>query len=411
VRVITTSARGSEAPLSGFSDQELYQHLRRRRLTLPTLVERAEDLPDLVEHFVQLHARRTGKPVQRISKDSMERLKAYEWPGNIQELSNIIEQSVVTARGSVAEINEAALDEGTPVGSYRLIELLGAGGMGEVWRAKHRLLARPAAVKLIRASALGHSGDDRRLIERFQREAVATANLRSPHTVQLFDFGISEAGSFYYVMELLEGMDLDKMVKQFGPLPPERVVSLLRQACRSLIEAHDAGLVHRDIKPANLYVCRLGPEVDFLKVLDFGMVKAIAAGDQTQLSTEGTARGTPAFMPPELAVGESEVDGRADIYALGCVAYWLLTGCLVFEAKSHTQMMMHHVHTPPVPPSRTAEHEIPESLERIVLSCLEKSKEKRPPTALDLWQLLGSVEFGASWTQERSEHWWKLHVP
>ncbi len=409
VRVIATSTRGSDAPLSGRLDQELYRHLRRRRLTLPTLVERVEDLPDLVEHFVTLYARRIGKPVQRISEESMEKLKAYEWPGNIQELSNVIEQAVLTARGPVAEINEAALDEGTPLGSYRLIERLGAGGMGEVWRAKHRLLARLAAVKLIRASALEHAGDDHRLLERFQREAVATANLRSPHTVQLFDFGISATGSFYYVMELLEGMDLQTMVKRFGPLPSERVVSFLRQACRSLIEAHDAGLVHRDIKPANLYVCRLGPEVDFLKVLDFGMVKAMAAGDQTQLTTEGTAQGTPAFMSPEMALGESEADGRVDIYSLGCVAYWLLTGSLVFEANSVSQMMMDHIQTPPVPPSQRAEQEIPESLERIVLSCLEKSKEERPPTALILWESLGSVEFRSPWTQERAEHWWMVH--
>ena len=193
---------------------------------------------------------------------------------------------------------------------------------------KHRLLARPAAVKLIRHDA--QPGDAReQLVRRFQREAQVTAGLRSPHTVQLYDFGVNDTGSFYYVMELLEGLDLQRIVKRFGPQPAERVIMLLRQACRSLAEAHEHGLVHRDIKPANLFVTRLGYEYDYLKVLDFGIVKdqpGRGTDRATLLSAPNLLQGTPAFMAPEVVFGERPIDGRADLYSLACAAYWALTG-------------------------------------------------------------------------------------
>ncbi len=323
----------------------------------------------------------------------------------------MIEPVVVTATEPVLEVDTALLEEGIPLGSYRLVERLGTGAMGEVWLAKHQLLARPAAVKLIRQDALGEGENDEVFLKRFQREAQATANLHSPHTVQLHDFGVTETGTFYYVMERLNGMDLENIVSQFGPLPPERAVWLLRQACRSLSEAHEAGMVHRDIKPANLFACRLGPDYDFLKVLDFGMVTAPVDDQETRLTQAGTSQGTPAYMAPEIALGEVEVDGRADIYALGCVAHWMLTGGLLFEADSAMAMMLHHVRTPPVAPSTLSEEEVPEALDSLILSCLEKKPGDRPAHADELWQRLGEVEFSDPWTHQRARQWWQLHLP
>ena len=294
---------------------------------------------------------------------------------------------------------------------YRLVEKLGSGGMGEVWLAKHQLLARPAAVKVIRPEALGNVEQRGSIIQRFQREAQTTATLSSPNTVRLYDFGVSETGSFYFVMELLNGTNLESMVERFGPLPPERVVMLLRQSCRSLSEAHAAGLVHRDIKPANLFVCQMGREYDFLKVLDFGVVKRTVSDEETVLTGQGGISGTPAYMAPEAILGGQEVDGRADLYALGCVAYWMLTGMLVFESDNPVRMMMDHANKKPEPPSRVAEVSIPKSLDELVLACLEKSPENRPGSADLVWQMLGQVELGEPWTQEHAESWWQLHMP
>src|SRR4029079_11409597 len=206
--------------------------------------------------------------------------------------------------------------------------------MGEVWRARHRLLIRPAAIKLIRQRAQGTmSSDPELLVRRFEREARATAALTSPHTVQLYDFGVAEDGRLYYVMELLDGLDLDTLVRQHGPLPPERVVHFLRQVCSALQDAHANGLVHRDIKPANVVVSRAGTTFDFVKVLDFGLVKLdgarVADKKAIDLSTEDSWSGTPGYMAPEVVLGAGDTDHRVDLYALGCVAYWLLTGTRV----------------------------------------------------------------------------------
>jgi len=219
------------------------------------------------------------------------------------------------------------------LGSYRLAERIGEGGMGEVWRAEHTLLARPSAIKLIRPEALGGSGTSTadKAVARFRREAQVTASLRSPHTVELYDFGTARDGTFYYVMELLEGLDLGSLVERHGPLPAERVVHILQQACDSLAEAHDRGLIHRDVKPANIHLCRLGRQFDYVKVLDFGIVKLSKRDQGTRLTMEGVITGTPSFMAPEVILGDGDIDHRADLYALGCVAYWLLVGVPVFE--------------------------------------------------------------------------------
>ena len=283
------------------------------------------------------------------------------------------------------------------LGSYRLIERLGAGGMGEVWRAKHRLLARPAAIKLLRQSS-GEGPDREMANRRFEREAQVTSQLRSPHTVELWDFGIAADGRFYYVMELLDGLNLDTLVKRHGPVPAERAIYLLRQICGSLAEAEQHGLVHRDIKPANILVCRYGGEYDFVKVLDFGIVKVTHQNSQEPIVTqENVFRGTPAFIAPEQVLSLGEIDSRADIYSLGCVAYWLLTGELVFRADTAMGVMMHHTHTPPVPPSQSTELTIPPQLDQLILSCLEKDPARRPQSARELSRRLGEIPVATSW--------------
>ena len=298
------------------------------------------------------------------------------------------------------------------LGSYHLEALLGRGGMGEIWRATHKLLRREAAVKLIRPALLTAAGEEKRRIQRrFELEAQAMASLRSPHTAALYDFGLSEDGSFYYVMELLDGLDAETLITQYGPQPASRVVSILRQACESLDEAHDAGMVHRDVKPGNLFVCRLGKKTDFVKVLDFGLVKAILNSGESRLTVRAETIGTPAFMSPEQVRGDAEIDARADIYALGCVAYYLLTGALVFDSSSPLSMGIAQIEEAPELPSKRAELPIPASLERVVMQCLEKKPEDRPQTAAELDALLQSCADIPEWNQNEATRWWTLHRP
>ena len=299
------------------------------------------------------------------------------------------------------------------MGSYKLEELLGRGGMGEVYRATHRMLARPAAIKLIRPEVLAERhGDAADLaVTRFRREAEAAANLRSPHTVELYDFGVTDDGTLYFVMELLQGMDLETLVQHEGPLPAKRVIHILRQVCESLEEAHANGLVHRDIKPANIHVGRVGLRQDFVKVLDFGLVKSVTSvgGEDSMATAAGLTPGTPAYMAPEMALGE-EVDGRADIYAVGCVAYYLLTGRLVFEGTASLQVIAKHIREAPIPPSERTELEIDPALDRVVLSCLAKNPADRPQTAAELDRDLAELET-EPWSQEDAHRWWRQHQP
>ncbi|MDQ3427410.1 MAG: serine/threonine protein kinase [Gemmatimonadota bacterium] len=302
------------------------------------------------------------------------------------------------------------------LGSYSLVERLGRGGMGEVWRARHRMLARPAAIKLIRPEVLGWRDDESRqlLLRRFEREAQATALMRSEHTMELYDFGVADDGTFYYVMELLDGFDLDELVERFGPLPAERVVHLLLQICASLGEAHEAGLIHRDVKPANLYLCRYGREVDFIKVLDFGLVKHGRMPEESADKLTGadvSAGGTPAFMSPEQALGEERVDGSSDLYSMGCVAYWLLTGTLVFKGATPMETMVMHISRQPEPPSARTTLPIPGDLEALVLACLAKDPDARPQTADELAARLASVPLAGEWTTSLAREWWDRHRP
>jgi serine/threonine-protein kinase len=283
--------------------------------------------------------------------------------------------------------------------------------MGEVYQAEHRLLARPAAIKLIRPDLLDALTTQQASlqVERFRREAEAAALLRSPHTIELYDFGFSDDGGFYYVMELLDGLSFEDLVQREGAVPAERAVFLMVQACESLGEAHARGLIHRDLKPSNLFICRVGLLVDYVKVLDFGLVKGVATGDPT-LTAPNIAAGTPAFMAPEVALGE-KVDRRIDVYSLGCVLYWLLTGQLVFDAKSPGRVMHLHIQEPPVAPSRRTELPIPAALDALVLSCLAKVPEDRPSDANALRERLAELDLAPRWTRERAQRWWATHRP
>jgi serine/threonine-protein kinase len=315
----------------------------------------------------------------------------------------VISKVVATLGQQVAKARE--------LGSYRLGDLLGHGGMGEVYMATHSMLARPAAIKLIRSDPLGDVGGDaaQLAIKRFRREAEVAASLRSPHTVELYDFGVTEDETLYFVMELLDGMNLEVLVRQTGPVPADRAIFILRQVCDSLQEAHARGLVHRDIKPANIHVGILGLQHDFVKVLDFGLVKSVEAkpSDQSMATAAGLTPGTPAYMAPEMVLGE-HVDGRADIYAVGCVAYYMLTGQPVFQAENGVQMLARHMMAAPVPPSERTEISLPCELERLVLACLEKKPDRRPQTAAELSIALAAVEV-VPWTEARAAGWWQEH--
>jgi serine/threonine-protein kinase len=308
------------------------------------------------------------------------------------------------------------ISEARQMGRYRLVEKIGEGGMGEVWKAKHQMLARPAAIKLVISDPAHESvsGETELLIHRFEREVQAMAELRSPHTAVVYDYGYTQDAKFYYVMELLDGFSLHTCVEKLGPMPAERVVPILRQVCHSLAEAHERGMVHRDIKPANIFICRYGRETDYVKVLDFGLVKHFGrqSAEETDLTEVGSFAGTPACAPPEVVMGNRDaVDPRSDIYSLGCVAFWLLTGHTVFDAPTSLAMLVQHVKQRPDPPSQHTELQVPEDLDALILRCLEKDQAARPASADEVDARLAEVRFEQPWTRERSAVWWDLHFP
>ena len=300
------------------------------------------------------------------------------------------------------------------LGSYRLGRLLDKGGMGEVYEASHRMIAKPAAIKLIRPELLADSpAVAEMMIERFYREAEAVASLRSAHTVALYDFGVAADGTLYYVMELLDGIDLQRLVERFGPLPPARVVHILSQVCDSLGEAHERGMVHRDIKPSNIVVCRLGLAVDFVKVLDFGLVRHDdgASPQSPGLSAPLGTPGTPSYMAPEAASGAGGVDRRADLYALGCVGYWLLTGRTVFEGDSPVQIMYHHGYDQPMRPSERLGVPLPVDLESVILEALAKLPADRPATAAEFGRRIRGCAPMDGWDPAYAGEWWVANLP
>ena len=331
-------------------------------------------------------------------------------------LPNYVFAAVATLPSAIFQRMGRQIKLARDLGSYELVERLGGGGMGAVYRARHRFLARDAAVKLVRPEALGDTESAAQAqLRRFEREAQATASLKSEHSIRLFDFGATEDGSFYYVMELLDGRDLQTLVKQFGPLPHERAMYLVRQVCQSLAEAHARGMVHRDVKPANIFLCRMGLEFDFIKVLDFGLVKTREqdkATDVTVTPVTGQQQliGTPAYMSPEMILGRPDVDRRADVYGIGCVAFYLLTGTHVFDG-SHMQVLLDHVHTEPPSPSKRLGAALPAEVDAFVLDCLRKNPADRPQDARQLLNRINALNLAGNWSSAAAESWWQEQLP
>jgi eukaryotic-like serine/threonine-protein kinase len=291
--------------------------------------------------------------------------------------------------------------EARQLGQYRLLRRIGGGGMGEVYLAEHQFLKRPCALKLIQPSA----ALDPIALARFEREVQLTATLSHPNTIEIFDYGRTDDGSYFYVMEFLPGLTLSELVGRYGPLPPGRAVYLLRQVCLALREAHAAGLIHRDIKPSNIFAARRGGMDDVAKLLDFGLVRP-AATPVAHLSDEGQIVGTPLFMSPEQALGRHELDERSDIYSLGAVAYYLLTGKPPFDGQSEIGTLIAHAREQVKPPSRV-NSDIPHDLERVVMSCLAKSPAERFPDAASLERALEGCACAADWNQDRAARWWQ----
>jgi tRNA A-37 threonylcarbamoyl transferase component Bud32 len=293
--------------------------------------------------------------------------------------------------------------EARQLGQYRLRNLIGAGGMGEVYLAEHQMMKRPCAIKIIRPS----KAHDPRALARFEREVRATARLSHWNTVEIFDYGSTADGTFYYVMEYLPGLSLADLVERYGPLPPERVIYLLTQTCDALREAHAVGLVHRDIKPGNIFAAHRGGVHDVAKLLDFGLAKAAAEGPiSPQLTQEGTITGSPLYMSPEQALGDSEPDARSDIYSLGAVAYFLLVGRPPFDDQNPMRVMVAHAHDEVAPLSRIRP-DIPGDLERVVLRALAKNPNDRYPTAAAFGRALSECESAGDWSREQATNWWE----
>jgi eukaryotic-like serine/threonine-protein kinase len=293
--------------------------------------------------------------------------------------------------------------EARQLGQYHLRHKLGAGGMGEVFLAEHQLLKRPCAIKLIRPEKAG----DPQVLARFEREVQAAAKLSHWNSIEIFDYGRTAEGVFYYVMEYLPGLNLQEIVERSGPLPPERVVHLLRQACRALREAHEMGLLHRDLKPANIFAAQRGGVYDVAKILDFGLVKPTSQRGSIELTQEGVVTGSPLYMSPEQASGE-EADVRSDIYALGCVAYFLLTGRPPFLDEKPMKVLLAHAKDAPAQPSALYGG-VPADLEQVVLRCLAKSPEERYQSAEELEAALAATSSADRWSDADAAEWWNGH--
>lgn len=312
--------------------------------------------------------------------------------------------SVVVAR--LHEKARKAALEAKELGQYTLDEQIGAGGMGVVYRGHHAMLRRPTAVKLLDPEKTTDAA-----IARFEREVQMTAQLNHPNTIAIYDYGRTPEGVFYYAMELLEGIDLEELVKEHGPQPEGRVIHLLRQVCASLAEAHGIGLIHRDIKPANMFTGVRGGVYDFVKLLDFGLVKAVDAKKQATITAAGSFAGTPMYLSPEGIETPDKTDARSDLYAVGAVGYYLLTGQPLFEATSVVEVCMHQVNTMPQPPSQRLGREVDAVLENVLMRCLAKRPQQRPVTARVLQAELANCPSANTWTDADAEKWWRKHFP
>jgi eukaryotic-like serine/threonine-protein kinase len=293
------------------------------------------------------------------------------------------------------------------LGQYTLEKKLGEGGMGVVYRARHAMLQRPTAVKLLLPDRAGAGN-----LKRFEAEVRQTARLNHPNIVTIFDYGHTAEGVFYYAMEYIDGATLEQAVEHSGAMPSARVAHVLRAITAALVQAHGVGLIHRDIKPANVILFlphAFGGVEEGVKLLDFGLVKEVNDAGAIQLTNADAISGTPQYMAPEAIREPKSVDGRSDLYAVGAVGYYLLTGRHVFEARSVVEVCSHHLHTPPVPPSQRAGLPIPAELERLVLECLEKDPKKRPQSARELERRLEAFARAVPWTPEAAHAWWTEH--
>ena len=320
----------------------------------------------------------------------------------VVSMAAVFSQTVHGLRKAVSDIQR--------LGQYTLEKKLGEGGMGVVYRASHAMLRRPTAIKLLLPDRAGKEA-----LIRFEREVRRTAMLTHPNTVTVFDYGRTTDGVFYYAMELLEGASLDELVEVDGPQPEGRVIHLLEQAAGSLAEAHDAGLIHRDVKPGNILVVDRGGIPDLVKVVDFGLVKDVrseASGGATvepALTMDNAITGTPLYLAPEALIAPDTVDARADLYALGAVGYWLLTGTHVFDGRSIVEVCAHHLHSTPEPPSIRLGAPVSADLEALLLACLAKKPEERPASAHVLRERLRACAAASSWTNTLAAQWWAAH--
>ena len=305
----------------------------------------------------------------------------------------------------IQELQEEAF-HARKLGQYRLLRKLGAGGMGEVYLAEHMLLRRSCAIKLIRTDQAGDTVN----LSRFEREVQAMATLTHWNTVEVYDFGHAADGTFYYVMEYLPGLSLQELVDRYGPLPPARAIHFLRQVCAALREAHGVGLIHRDIKPSNVIACERGGVHDVAKLLDFGLVVQnvnLGPGSGTdKLTMQGTILGSPPYISPEQAMGKDAIDGRTDIYSLGALGYFLLTGQAPFVRDSAMELLVAHVHDT-VPPVRELRPEVPHDLEEVLLKCLRKNPAERYAAADELDRALAACAAADAWDNDAAARWWK----
>ncbi len=301
------------------------------------------------------------------------------------------------------EAQKAAL-EAKELGQYKLEQKLGAGAMGVVYKGYHAMLRRPTALKMLNVDRVNDAS-----IQRFEHEVQITCQLNHPNTIAIYDYGRTPEGVFYYAMEYLDGIDLQQLVERYGPLPEGRVIHILKQICGSLYEAHSKGLVHRDIKPSNIMLNRRGGESDVVKVLDFGLVKALDQEKQSAMTAANALTGTPQYMSPEAIQSPALVDACSDLYAVGAVGYFLLTGQPVFTAESVVALLHQHVATPPIPPSQRLGKGVSERLEHALLACLEKNRALRPQTARMLAQMLDQAPTARGWTWEDADAWWGRH--
>ena len=305
----------------------------------------------------------------------------------------VASQVIYRLRRTVSEVQQ--------LGQYSVGEKIGEGGMGAVYRASHAMLHRDAAIKILQS---GDASGER--AARFEREVQLTSSLRHPNTIEIYDYGRSPDGTFYYVMEYLNGLSLRQIVQESGPLPPERIIHVLQQTCGSLAEAHEAGLIHRDVTPGNIMLCELGGLYDVVKVLDFGLVKDVGSTTGPQLTQVGQIAGTPHYMAPETLINPDKVDARIDLYALGGVGYYMATGNTVFSGETSGEVLNKHLNEQPAQPSKRIQGSFPEDLEKVLMQCLAKSPDDRPASAAALLEMLGDLEDAQGWDFRKAREWW-----